>query len=305
MAGSAQLRGPCLFTTWGIPATVEATRHGGPRIIPGSRYLADEERWSFAMVAFVAGLASMGLILLAGIFVNEWLHGTLTVPVLIVSGVLLALCIWVAYTQSKRSIAEYEGFRKGREGEDAIAEKLQMKLDGQWTVFRNLVLPGDRKDDLDFVLVGPGGIWVLEVKTYGPRTRVGPDQPAGPAAKLRRGGWKTRSGPASGKQRRPPKQVARPARCRREVGERRATLPRVSSGRFHSNRREDGSLACCGDRRSAGCTCGCGSLLHSEDRAGGRGAVGIGQSHARQLVQSPMRHRLRPGTVGAPRMEQE
>jgi hypothetical protein len=39
-------------------------------------------------------------------------------------------------------------------------------LDKRWTVFRNLELPNSYNGDIDLVLVGPGGIWVMEVKTY-------------------------------------------------------------------------------------------------------------------------------------------
>src|SRR5205085_2778412 len=44
-------------------------------------------------------------------------------------------------------------------------------LDGRWYVFRNVLLPGSRAD-LDIVLVGPGGTWVLEVKAYSGNWRI-------------------------------------------------------------------------------------------------------------------------------------
>ncbi len=39
-------------------------------------------------------------------------------------------------------------------------------LDGKWWLFRNLEMPGRRVGDLDFVLVGPHGMWSFEVKAY-------------------------------------------------------------------------------------------------------------------------------------------
>jgi hypothetical protein len=42
---------------------------------------------------------------------------------------------------------------------------LRRSLDDRWTIFRNLQLPGHR-DDIDLVLVGPDGVWAIEVKSY-------------------------------------------------------------------------------------------------------------------------------------------
>ncbi len=54
-------------------------------------------------------------------------------------------------------------FRLGQEGEERALSVMLQALDGKWTVFRDLRVPGFR-GDLDFVLVGPIGIWVLEAK---------------------------------------------------------------------------------------------------------------------------------------------
>jgi len=58
-----------------------------------------------------------------------------------------------------------ENYRQGKEGEDRIVEKAVHSLDGNWALFRNVVLPGRRRTDLDIVLVGPPGVWAVEVKT--------------------------------------------------------------------------------------------------------------------------------------------
>jgi hypothetical protein len=39
-------------------------------------------------------------------------------------------------------------------------------LDGNWSLFRNVSLPGRKKGDLDIIMVGPPGVWVLEVKNF-------------------------------------------------------------------------------------------------------------------------------------------
>jgi hypothetical protein len=56
-------------------------------------------------------------------------------------------------------------YRTGSEGEQRIVERMLDVLDAQWTIFRNLDLCNG-EGDIDIVLVGPGGIWAFEVKSY-------------------------------------------------------------------------------------------------------------------------------------------
>ena len=46
-----------------------------------------------------------------------------------------------------------------------MARLLRMGLGGDWTLFRNVKLPGSRTD-IDMVLLGPPGVFTLEVKAY-------------------------------------------------------------------------------------------------------------------------------------------
>jgi hypothetical protein len=154
-----------------LPQTIETTQHSGPRIIQGSRYLQDQERWSFAEMFFIFGVASGFAIMLAVIFIQEWFKGTLTIPVLIVLALMLAFVVRQIYKESRRAYKEYLSYKRGREGEDRVVEQMQAHLDGKWTVFRNLMLPG-RRDDIDVVLVGPAGLWAIETKTYSEDTRI-------------------------------------------------------------------------------------------------------------------------------------
>jgi hypothetical protein len=57
-------------------------------------------------------------------------------------------------------------YRKGQLGEERALNVMYGALDGKWWLFRNLELPGRRIGDLDLVLVGPHGVWNLEVKAY-------------------------------------------------------------------------------------------------------------------------------------------
>lgn len=66
----------------------------------------------------------------------------------------------------KRIHRQIENYRKGQEGEEKVVDALRQNLDGHWTLFRNLTLPGRNRADIDGVLVGPSGLWALEVKNF-------------------------------------------------------------------------------------------------------------------------------------------
>jgi hypothetical protein len=60
----------------------------------------------------------------------------------------------------------FDRYRAGQKGEEAALNVFYHALDGNWHLFRNLELPGRRGGDMDFVLVGASGVWVIEVKTW-------------------------------------------------------------------------------------------------------------------------------------------
>jgi hypothetical protein len=61
---------------------------------------------------------------------------------------------------------QIELYRRGQEGEDNVVQRIAQVLDGDWHLFRNISLPGRNRGDLDLVLVGPPGVWALEVKNF-------------------------------------------------------------------------------------------------------------------------------------------
>jgi hypothetical protein len=67
---------------------------------------------------------------------------------------------------TKRLEKQIEEHRLGQEGEERVVQLIVQALDGNWHIFRNITIPGRNKGDLDLVLVGPPGIWVLEVKNF-------------------------------------------------------------------------------------------------------------------------------------------
>lgn len=75
----------------------------------------------------------------------------------------------------ERLLQERDQYRQGLHGEEATVKALEQRLDGKWTLFRNVVLPGNRSD-IDGVLVGPAGVYALEIKSYNGRFKNQGDQ---------------------------------------------------------------------------------------------------------------------------------
>lgn len=86
---------------------------------------------------------------------------------------LFELCLdWIINRLEK----QINNYRLGQEGENNVIDRMRHLLDGNWYLFRNVVLPGLNKSDIDAVLIGPSGIWVLEIKTFNGQYRVISDQ---------------------------------------------------------------------------------------------------------------------------------
>lgn len=155
-----------LLAHWlGQPATLEATKRYGPEVLEGSHYLEDKELESLWVSGFTVGaflLAVVMLVIQLLILALGHKASMFVIGLNVVAGIAFFSAF---FYRIRRSISDYVSFRRGREGEDRVVEGLRTALDHSWTVFRNLRLP-DRKDDLDIVLVGPGGVWVIEVKAY-------------------------------------------------------------------------------------------------------------------------------------------
>lgn len=107
-----------------------------PSGVPITEIVTSPAQWVTVIVAF-------GLMLLGG-----WLIASIPEQI------------------TKRLDKQIEDYRLGQEGEDNVVQLIVQALDGSWHVFRNVVIPGRNKADLDLVLVGPPGVWALEVKNF-------------------------------------------------------------------------------------------------------------------------------------------
>jgi hypothetical protein len=153
------------------PAKVYATSHTARPmpVIQGSNYLADEMQRRYRRQAVIAAAATVLLVALLGVLLAGVARGLLkqympSIWVFPVMAVLLLplFWLWERFTELRH---EGQNFRRGQLGEIHVAQQLRHGLGGDWTLFRNVQLPGTRADT-DMVLLGPPGVFALEVKAY-------------------------------------------------------------------------------------------------------------------------------------------
>ncbi len=143
----------------------------GPlRVRHGSRYLqAQHAHWNRR--AWGRFWALMGLVALAGVVGicgGAWLAarwGRTWGYVGVAGELLLVLLVWRLTPWLDGVVNRRRAYRVGMAGEARLEEALRKGLDGRWALYRNLALP-DGQGDVDAVLVGPRGVYALEVKAY-------------------------------------------------------------------------------------------------------------------------------------------
>jgi len=138
-------------------------------VIQGSDYLVNEVqrryRQNYFIAAFALLLVLAGLLVVLALIVTELIsRETPALWLWPLVAVLLLPLFWL----SDRFVElwqEEQNFRRGQLGESEVARRLRLGFGGDWTLFRNVKLPGS-KADIDMVLLGPPGVFALEVKAY-------------------------------------------------------------------------------------------------------------------------------------------
>ncbi len=164
-----------LLAYWlGQPATLEKTLQYGPQVIEGSHDLEDIERKNLIQASAFFGLTFGFIGIYLTMFVTNWIFDLFkhwgqgeylgVVLALLFDVGCFAGAVWLLLRYIKQKYDTSKSFRTGREGEEKVVERLRSALDNRWTIFRNLHLPG-HNDDIDVVLVGPAGVWAMEVKS--------------------------------------------------------------------------------------------------------------------------------------------
>ncbi len=156
---------------------------GALQIVSAGRSFAERRQYALtfvqgmaggAIVAFICSLFVWAVVRQAATpvppVVGKVVMSPVGVVVLIVAVALAAGSWWLSGWAFDKLMSRFETqkqyYRKGEEGEDRAVEIIRQTLNGDWFLFRNIELPGRKKTDLDGVLLGPPGIWVLEVKSF-------------------------------------------------------------------------------------------------------------------------------------------
>jgi len=118
----------------------------------------DVEYYFFAGVLAIFPFA--GLVVILWAFTHRFNPTSFSIAIF--ATIALVILMGPIVTQLKLVSGRYY---RGRAAEKNIAQLLH-KLPDDYTVFSNVRL-GDHKGNLDFVVVGPGGVFILEVKAHG------------------------------------------------------------------------------------------------------------------------------------------
>lgn len=143
--------------------------NGQLHVVRGSTYLRRQEKekaqqkriLSWFGIGFLIFAVSGGIL---GFVASLFGFKQLSAGWMGISVVMLAVAWWLV-PRVARLRMEAQNFAKGRRGEQRLVAFLRERLNGHWVLFRNIVLPG-YQGDLDAVLIGPRGIYALEVKAY-------------------------------------------------------------------------------------------------------------------------------------------
>lgn len=105
----------------------------------------------------------IGLVILYVVFINNFQH-LFSLSGIIALAIVFGPFIGFAMYRIKKHEKEYNCFYRGRKGEGAIWYKLK-ELNDDYSIFQSLKI-GDNLGNIDFAVVGPGGVYILEVKSH-------------------------------------------------------------------------------------------------------------------------------------------
>lgn len=71
----------------------------------------------------------------------------------------------------KRRAAAQRAYEMGAHGERLVAQELQ-RLPGNWRTLHDVAWPGRQRANLDHVVIGPPGVFIVDAKNYSARFRV-------------------------------------------------------------------------------------------------------------------------------------
>src|ERR1700742_1116956 len=112
----------------------------------------------------LAGLATYGMAVMGFAAVYSWAHfgAIIAVGTMIIAAALMTLLVRRVDPYLERMGKERIKYMRGGQGEGLIAWLLEDLYD-EWHIFNGVQLYG--KGDIDHVIVGPGGVFVIETKS--------------------------------------------------------------------------------------------------------------------------------------------
>lgn len=149
-------------------------------VLGRNRFAARQERkaallFGVGMTPAVLGLLAM--LALGGVYIYAFFANQTVLGIVANLGVWLVLgLMWLLSRWMEQQSQNMETARHGADGEERFVDALRASLNHSWRLYRNVVWPKRSWGDVDQILVGPGGVWVFEVKSYTSRVRNRGDQ---------------------------------------------------------------------------------------------------------------------------------
>ena len=132
----------------------------------------DEDDLFWIMLGGAAPAISLGVMLKG----TAWFFGSMKIAWFVLSLAVFAVVLWFAMRMMAKRLQERSDRYLGAFGERFVGELLDPLKREKWHVFHDMPAEGKRRDfNLDHVVVGPTGVYVIETKTW--RKEIGKGLP--------------------------------------------------------------------------------------------------------------------------------
>jgi len=146
------------------------------KVIQGTNYSEFQETLGTLNFGILLGVIFSIVILYLALGLSSTVFHIL--PALLVN--LFSICslpfVGALLYMANRSVNTTLLYRQGKEGERKALDALRASLPKPWVIVHNLEWSNRKWGDIDLVLVGPSGLWAIEVKAYSKETRVNGDK---------------------------------------------------------------------------------------------------------------------------------
>lgn len=118
------------------------------------------------------GLSVAAIILIIVVFIFRYSRQPRISWILILLVIPLLLILKNSDKKSSEERAIFDNWQKGDDGEKEVLEYLKQKFDDSWFYINNLEIPELKIGDIDGLLIGPKGIFILEIKNWSGSFRI-------------------------------------------------------------------------------------------------------------------------------------